>query len=283
MLLPKHKFLCLTIPSLVLALVLWGQTIPKYQCRTEKGFLQGPARRQVDHAFLKNPKLPKSSLQSPFIGKVRKGHGWLLQTSWCQILCSWTVRSRSGNNIPLNSHQTNAILCSDKYGLGPSAQLSLSEVQAWLRRGGPCRHWLPCPTVFAQHPSGSSCQRPGLAEEAPWTGGSLRARSPDPQATIAEGARCPGPSWPQAPQATQWGPVLEAAAIKSLRWGSGRGSPPPQGPGQWAALVRTLEAHRTQSPTCSEPPTHPGQASSASDLALHLRTTSLRTVGWMSY
>ena len=56
------------------------------------------------------------------------------------------------NNIPLNSHQTNAILRSDKYGLGPSAQLSLSEVQAWLRGGGPCRHWLPCPRVFAQHP-----------------------------------------------------------------------------------------------------------------------------------
>ena len=44
----------------------------------------------------KNLELPESFQQSPFIGKVRDGHGLLLQTSCCQILCSWaevTVRS----------------------------------------------------------------------------------------------------------------------------------------------------------------------------------------------
>ena len=29
------------------------------------------------------------------------------------------VRSQSGNNIPINLHQTNVILCSDEKGQGP--------------------------------------------------------------------------------------------------------------------------------------------------------------------
>ena len=44
-----------------------------------------------------------SSLQTPqrniFKGKVREGHGWLLQTSWCWNLCSCSCPGRSGYNF----------------------------------------------------------------------------------------------------------------------------------------------------------------------------------------
>ena len=49
----------------------------------EKGLLQGYVRRQVACAP-PNPELPKGFQQSIFKGKVRKGRGWLLQTSWCR-------------------------------------------------------------------------------------------------------------------------------------------------------------------------------------------------------
>ena len=38
------------------------------------------------------------------------------------------VRSRSGNHVPVNLYQMNIILCSDKKGKGPQAQLSPSRV-----------------------------------------------------------------------------------------------------------------------------------------------------------
>lgn len=50
-------------------------------------FIEGPARRRVAHA-LKNRKLLESCQQNPFLGKVQEGHGYLWQTSCCQILCS---------------------------------------------------------------------------------------------------------------------------------------------------------------------------------------------------
>lgn len=42
------------------------------------------------------PELLKGFQQSPFIGRVREGHGYLLPTSWCQILCSYSCPHRSG-------------------------------------------------------------------------------------------------------------------------------------------------------------------------------------------
>ena len=45
------------------------------------------------------------------------------------------VRSWSGNAAPLNLYQRNGILCLDRKGQGPKAQLSLSKVQSWLRGG----------------------------------------------------------------------------------------------------------------------------------------------------
>ena len=71
-----------------------------------------------------------------------------------------------GNNAPVNLHQMNVILCSDNKGPGSQAQLSLSEVQFWLRGGEPS-WWLP------------------------------QGQAPTPcPAVITEGARCPGPKGP---------------------------------------------------------------------------------------
>lgn len=44
------------------------------------------------------PELLKGFQQSPFIGRVREGHGYLLPTSWCQILCSYSCPHRSGHS-----------------------------------------------------------------------------------------------------------------------------------------------------------------------------------------
>ena len=56
--------------------------------RREK-FVAGPCKKTggLNREFGLNPKLPESCQQSPFIAKVRVGHGYLLQTSWCQIFC----------------------------------------------------------------------------------------------------------------------------------------------------------------------------------------------------
>ena len=44
------------------------------------------------------------------------------------------VRSQSGNDVPVNLHQTNVILCSDKKGQGLKAQLFPSEVKDLAKR-----------------------------------------------------------------------------------------------------------------------------------------------------
>ena len=44
------------------------------------------------------------------------------------------VGSRSGNDVPVNLHQTNVIVCSDKKGQGPKAQLLPCEVQVLAKR-----------------------------------------------------------------------------------------------------------------------------------------------------
>ena len=44
---------------------------------------------------------------------------------------------RSGHDVPVNLHQINVILCSDKEGQGPKAQLSPSKVQVLAKMRGP--------------------------------------------------------------------------------------------------------------------------------------------------
>ena len=50
---------------------------------------------------------------------------WLVVANF---LVSEPLFLRSGNTVPVNRHQTNVILCPDKKGQGPKAQLSPSEV-----------------------------------------------------------------------------------------------------------------------------------------------------------
>ena len=111
------------------------------------------------------------------------------------------IRSKSGNDVPINLHQTNVTLCSDKKGEGPKAQLSPFEVQAWLREGVPCGgrgRGYPVQECSSSTQSGSSRQCPGLAEEAvlSWWLPQGQVLRPCPAAVIAEGTRPPGPSWP---------------------------------------------------------------------------------------
>ena len=47
---------------------------------------------------------------------------------------AFEVKSWAGNYVPINLYQVDAILCSDKKGWGPQAQLSLSEVQILAKR-----------------------------------------------------------------------------------------------------------------------------------------------------
>ena len=144
---------------------------------------------------LKSPNSPKAFSKDLFIGEVREG-----LVSCCKLLGVRSfvleVRSWSGNNVPVNLHQTNVILCSDKKGQGPKAQLSPSKVQVLAKR------------------------------RQISVGGSLRARSPDPAQLSS--LREPGtqdPTGPQAPQAAQMAgarsrrlcPMQTAAAIRSWR------------------------------------------------------------------
>ena len=62
------------------------------------------------------------------------------------------ARSWSGKDVPVNLYQMNVILCSDKNGQGPKAQLPPSEVQVMAERrqiaaGGALR---TCPAVIAE-------------------------------------------------------------------------------------------------------------------------------------
>ena len=125
----------------------------------------------------------------------------------------------------------NVILCSDKKGLGPQAQLSLSEVRFWLRGGEPSC-WLP------------QCQAP----------------TPCP-AVITEGARCPGPKGPSGSSGhpnRQGGAGPADGMLCRLLLPLGRGGRDGRrvaatsrpGPGQWVSLTRALEPCRTQPVAC---------------------------------
>ena len=137
---------------------------------TEKGLLQGHARRRVAHAL--NSCTSESFQQSPFLGKVREGCGYL----WKLLVRFFVpeVKPWTANQIPINIHQTNGILYSDKKEPGPKAQLSPSEAQVLAKRR----------QVSA--------------------GGSHRARPQDPaQRSLLRQPSTQAPAELQAPQATQ--------------------------------------------------------------------------------
>ena len=161
---------------------------------------------------LKNPKLPESFQAKPFYRKG-KGGAWL---NCCTLFgvrsFALEVSSWSGNDIPINLHQTNVILCSDKKGQVPKTQLSPSEV--WI-----------------------------LTDEADLSWWLPRGQVPRPYpAVIAEGARGPGPNWPsgslghpkgggEGARSHRLHPMQTATAVWSQRQGWRRGSPLFQGLG----------------------------------------------------
>ena len=114
--------------------------------------------------------------------------------SCCKLLgvrsCVLGISSWSDHNIPINLHHTNVILCSDKRGQGPKAQLSPSKVQAWLRRGrgGSLQGWVTWPQAFTQHPVWvlPAVPRPG------WRGRSQLPAPLEPRPQIRSSCHCWG-------------------------------------------------------------------------------------------
>lgn len=114
----------------------WAQDEAKHhntELWSREEFNAGPCK-ELDGLCPKQPKLPESSQQSPFLVKGREG-----RVSCCKRLggraCVPEIRSRSGNDAPVNLHQVNIMLCSDKKGHSPQAQPSPNECGSWLRGG----------------------------------------------------------------------------------------------------------------------------------------------------
>ena len=119
------------------------------------------------------------------------------------------VRSRSGNDVPVSLSQMDVIICPDKKGQSPKAQLSPSKAPVLGKRrqisvGNSFRARFPYPAQL------SSLRKPGIQPNWP---------------SVSSGC----PKWKtrsHRPQLTQ-----TATAIRSQRKGWGRGSPLPQGLG----------------------------------------------------
>ena len=148
----------------------------------------GP-HKEVRGSCLRNPRLPKTCQQSPFLGKLRRGVvgcGSLLGVrSFVLEVGSW-----SGSKVPVNLQLTNVLLCSDKKGHGPRTHMSPSEV-----------------TV--------------LAEEQGSAGGSLRA-GPSPDPAQLSSPRQPGTRDPTDTQLLRWpkrgalgGQFLQTASMQT--------------------------------------------------------------------
>ena len=132
------------------------------QVWSRERFIESQPKRWVAHV-LKNVRLPKSSQQCPFLGMVREGCGELLQTSWFQSLCS-SVRSWSGNHVPINLYQLSVFLHMirkfprlNQTLRGPSsAERRQSSVGSSFRVGSP-------EILSSCHPWGSQASRSQLA------------------------------------------------------------------------------------------------------------------------
>ena len=127
----------------------------------------------------------------------------------------------------------NVIVCSDKRGQGPKAQLSPSKVQAWLRRGrgGSLQGWVTWPqSSHAALSLGPPSSAQAWLKRQISAASSLRAKAPDPvQLSLLKEAGVHDPDGPEAPQAAlHQGPaqtvsLQRTAVIKSQRWGWGEG------------------------------------------------------------
>ena len=156
----------------------WGQT---YQVMSsEQRKVNGRARQETGGSGLKNPKLPESSQQSPFLGKVRGS-----VVSPCRLLrvraFVLEVKSWSGNDVPINFYQTNIILCSDRKGPGPKAHLHpLSSGLGWEEAD--LNQWLPQGQVPRPGPAGvtDGARHLRLLRPPKWQGQVLETKSRAP-------------------------------------------------------------------------------------------------------
>ena len=147
----------------------------------------------------KNLELPKSFQQSPFIGKVRDGHSLLLQTSCCQILCSWgevTVRSPCSYK-PSPKQMLFSVLT--RTGKVPRSPFILRAPGLAKRKGS--LHGLvtlprsvhPAPSL---HPLASALAQLKRQISA---GGALRTKSSDPaKPSSPKQPKCTGLNWPSS-------------------------------------------------------------------------------------
>ena len=100
----------------------------------------------------------------------------------------------------LTSTKTKVILCSDKRGQGPEAQLSPSEVQALAKRRGSLHQPVTLPRSISPAPSLSlPASAQAQLKRQISAAGALRGRSPDPAEPLS--LREPGAQDPAGPQA----------------------------------------------------------------------------------
>ena len=135
------------------------------------------------------------------------------------------VRSWSGNQVPINLHQMNVILWQEK----PGPQTQLLPCQSPVLRGGKSQLQAPSGPGPQMLPS---CHRWG--SQTPRIQSALRPprhRGQVPQ-TASQADGC-------CHEVTEMGMQERFAAASRPR------------PGQWIAVVRTLEPSRTQPPACS--------------------------------
>ena len=185
----------------------WIQTMPECATLEQRKAYWGPCK-ETGGSCLRNPKLPKGSQRSPFLGKVREG---VVNCCKCLLVRSCFLRSGHGQVTRCCQYPSNT-----------------------------------CYSLFWQEKARSpgttvTLQGPILAERRQISaGGSLRAGSPDlaqPSSMREPGTQDPTGS--QAPLATQMPRAgaqtafcTEAAATGLQKWGQVRGSPPPQGLGR---------------------------------------------------
>ena len=84
---------------------------------TEKGLVQGHAKRWVAHA-LKLPNCLKAFSEALFLGKVKEG----VVSCWKHLGVTsvvFQVRSWSGKDVPVSVYHRNVILCLNKEEQGP--------------------------------------------------------------------------------------------------------------------------------------------------------------------
>ena len=122
---------------------------------------------------------------------------YLLQTSWCQILCSWDqvmVKSWCSYKPPPN--KCYSLSCQER--AESQGSTSISKVQALAKRRGSLHGPLnPVLEHSSSTQNGSSCQCPGLAEEADLSWQHPQGQVPRSYpAVITKGAKHQGPSLP---------------------------------------------------------------------------------------